>query len=361
MPSWLETIALGIIQGITEFLPISSDGHLALFQILTRSSPANGSTGGVDSIFFDVMLHVGTALAIVWCYRAEVRAGLRGLLGAKGVEDSFRRESLLRLGGLVFVSLLPLVPVALFFKNALEQTFQSLTAVGLGFLFTAIVLIWTTRVRGGHKTLATMTWSDALLIGLAQALSPLPGVSRSGLTIAMALMRGFSKSWAVGFSLLLAVPTILAAAAFELRKAGGAGLSGEEIARILCGAALAGVVGYGAIVWLVRIVRSDRLWYFSVYLIVLSGIVLGVLAPRMGGTDATKARTGTVDIGERVGSDRDAAPRREPFGNVGDALARSSAAPARPPGVADPRLPPNRENTPRSHVGRPVERRRASG
>lgn len=282
MHDWFETIALAIIQGVTEFLPISSDGHLSLFQNVWPMirGQSSGETGGVgaEALFFDVMLHVGTAAAIAWTYRDTITLGARGLLGDTTVPSEFQRPALLRLASLVFVALLPLVPVALFFKSAIEETFQSLTAIGVGFLITAAVLVWTIRARGGEKTAQTMTWVDALLIGLAQAFAPLPGVSRSGLTIAAALGRGLSKTWAVGFSLLLAVPTILGAAAFELRKSGAAGLSGSGLSHVLVGMVLAGLVGYLAIGWLVRIVRGDRLWYFSVYLVTLAAIILTCVA-----------------------------------------------------------------------------------
>jgi undecaprenyl-diphosphatase len=130
-----------------------------------------------------------------------------------------------------------------------------------------------------------MTWVDALVIGVAQAFAPLPGVSRSGLTIAAALARGLARPWAVGFSLLIAVPTILGAAGYELLKSAEKPPSTERIAQILAATALAGLVGYLAILWLVRIVNANRLWYFSVYLFLLAGLILLVLAPTHHGTN----------------------------------------------------------------------------
>src|SRR5262249_2411823 len=116
---------------------------------------------------------------------------------------------------------------------------------------------------------------DALLVGIAQAFAPLPGVSRSGLTIAAALALGFRKSWAVGFSLLLAVPAILGAGVFAIKDVDRSTLSPESVSRTLAAAVVAGLVGFLAITWLVRVVRSGKLWYFSVYLVVLAVVLLG--------------------------------------------------------------------------------------
>ncbi len=183
---------------------------------------------------------------------------------------------------LTAVATLPLIPYA-FLKDFLEKAFESTTAAGVGFLITAAVLAVTTRLSGGEKGPAEMTWSDALLIGIAQMFAPLPGVSRSGLTVATALARGLSRTWAVGFSLLMAVPAILGAVVLQLRKVDPALLEGDRVARISAATVVAGLVGYGAIIWLVKIVRSGRLWCFSVYLVILGAIVLAAAAVSGGG------------------------------------------------------------------------------
>ena len=119
---------------------------------------------------------------------------------------------MIRVGLLAVVATLPLIPLKLFLKDLIDQTFESTAAAGIGFLITAAVLSLTARLSGGDKGPLETTWLDALLIGIAQMFAPLPGVSRSGLTIATALARGLSRSWAVGFSLLIAVPAISGAA-----------------------------------------------------------------------------------------------------------------------------------------------------
>ena len=183
---------------------------------------------------------------------------------------------MVRVGLLAALATSPLVPFALFFKKPLEKTFEGTTVAGYGFLVTAAVLLitpWLSR-REGAKGPGETTWLDALLIGIAQMFAPLPGVSRSGVTIAAALALGLSRTWAVGFSLLIAVPAIMGAAVFEIKDVNASMLTGDRIAQAAVATVLAGIVGYFAIIWLTRIVKSGRIWMFSIYLIVLAIVVL---------------------------------------------------------------------------------------
>lgn len=289
---WLESLILGAVQGITEFLPVSSSGHLSILQQGFTSLTGN-PRGGRENLFFDVMLHVGTLAAILFHYRRSIREGARGLLRDEAdVAPGFDRASVIRIGVLAIVATLPLIPVALFFKEWVEGLFQSGAAVATGLLITASVLaltslklVGTDEGRGPDQT----TWRDALLIGLAQMVAPLPGVSRSGMTIAAALSLGLSRTWAVGFSLLIAVPAILGAATLELKHAladpEALGLTPDRVAQTVAATILAGLVGYAAIIWLVRVVRAGRIWYFSVYLVALATVMLGFIAT-MGRNDA---------------------------------------------------------------------------
>ena len=307
---WIEYLTLGVIQGITEFLPISSDGHLTIAQQAFAASRGSSRTGA-ENLFIDIMLHIGTLCAILLHYRGVIAAGLRGLISGKqpnidpatpvdapvgaqptgasgsnpyeaprariGPSDEgspYRPAAILRVLALAVVATMPAVPVGLFLKKQLEKTLESPVYSGLGFLVTAAVLLLTTMQKGGDKGPSRTTFLDALLIGIAQAFAPLPGVSRSGLTIATALGLGFSRTWAVQFSLMMAVPVIGGAAVLELRKVDPHVLAGGHAAQIVAASIVAGVVGYGAIVWLVRVVRSGKMWYFSVYLVVLAAVVL---------------------------------------------------------------------------------------
>jgi undecaprenyl-diphosphatase len=277
---WLESLVLGAVQGVTEFLPVSSDGHLSITQQAFAWLTGSGRSGA-ENLFFDVMLHVGTVAAIVAYYRAVWTTGLKGLLGSESVPPAYRRAAVVRTGLLAAVATTPLIPLALFLKKWIDKAFESTAAAGVGFLITAAVLLlttWLQRRDEGGKGPAETTWLDALLIGVAQMFAPLPGVSRSGLTVAAALGLGLSRAWAVGFSLLIAVPAIVGAAVFEVKKLDPNTLTGDRVAQTAAAAAVAGVVGYGAIIWLVKVVRSGRLWYFSVYLVVLGLVVLAASA-----------------------------------------------------------------------------------
>ena len=317
---WIESLALGVVQGLTEFLPISSDGHLNITQHAFNA--LRGRSKSVEEeIFFDVMLHVGTLLAIILHYRKQAIAGARGLLvDSADLPPPFRRTAVIRTGILAAIATLPLIPDKLFFMKFIEEAFKSLTATGVGFLITAAILILTIRLKGGEKGPGETSWLDALLVGIAQMFAPLPGVSRSGLTISAALALGFSKTWAVNFSLMMAVPAILGATAFELRKLDPGTLTGERVAQIVAASALAGVIGYLAIVWLLRLVRSGRLWYFSVYLLLLG---IGLIAvDQLKGARPDARPTQALDrplrhvapgSGDRAGVDREFEPLAGPL------------------------------------------------
>ncbi|HEY2155624.1 MAG TPA: undecaprenyl-diphosphate phosphatase [Isosphaeraceae bacterium] len=274
--SWLDALILGIVQGLTEFLPISSDGHLSIAQKFLAWHSGRTQTGE-ENLFFVVMVHLGTLAAIIVYYRRVWLRAIRGVLGSSDLEPGYDRASVIRTCLLAIVATVPAVFVGLLLKKRIEAAFASLTAAGIGFIITGCVLLVTTRLKGGEKGPAQTTWLDALLIGLAQAFAPLPGVSRSGLTITSGLARGLSREWAVGFSLLMAVPVIAGAGVLELKDVTPAMLAPEFLWPTIFAAIVAGLVGYGAILWLVRLARAGRLWYFSVYLFVL-GIGVLILA-----------------------------------------------------------------------------------
>src|SRR4051794_17252768 len=159
---WLESLVLGLVQGLTEFLPVSSDGHLSITQQAFARLTGRGHSGA-ENLFFDVMLHLGTLAAIVLYYRAVVRTGAKGLLGSDEVPPSYQRRAVIRTGLLAGVATLPLVPDALFLKDFIEETLLSTTAAGVGFLITAAVLGVSARLGGGEKGPIEMSWLDALL------------------------------------------------------------------------------------------------------------------------------------------------------------------------------------------------------
>jgi undecaprenyl-diphosphatase len=273
--AWLEALVLGLVQGVTEFLPVSSDGHLLVMQSVFAWLTGQ-SRSGKENLFFDVILHLGTTAAILFYHRKAIIEGCRGLQGAEDVPPGFHRDEVVRVGVLAAVATSPLVPFALFFKDRLEEMFKGATFAGYGFLITAAILLvtaWLGR-RDGARGPAETHWWHALAIGIAQMFAPLPGVSRSGLTIATALALGMSRTWAVGFSLLIAVPAVLGAVVFEIKGVNKSMLTPDKVGPAIAGTIVAAIVGYFAIIWLTRVVRSGRIWCFSLYLIVLAFVVL---------------------------------------------------------------------------------------
>jgi undecaprenyl-diphosphatase len=355
---WLESLVMGVVQGLTEFLPISSDGHLNLTDKLFARFTGL-SRPEAENIFFFVMLHVGTLAAIVLYYRRSAIAGAKGLLGSADIPPEYQRSQVVWVGLLAGVATSPLVPLKLFLMDYIERSFQGTLMTGVGFLITAAVLLLTlwlqrrTRPESGKGPSET-TLLDALLIGIAQMFAPLPGVSRSGLTVAAALGLGLSRTWAVGFSLLLAVPAILGAAVFEVRHVDPQTLSADRIAQTVAASVLAGLIGYGAIAWLVKIVSSGRMWYFSVYLIVLGTAVLTSVAifgdvPDAGKANAPHRSAGRLDSGpdDPGGEARSAGPLDRAFpARAGSGAQRAGQEAGRL--SFDPRLV----------LERPLERRR---
>ena len=266
---WLEAVVLGVVQGLTEFLPVSSDGHLSITQQLFARL-RGASSSGKDNLLFIVILHLGTLASILVHYRHVGMASTRGVLGLEPIPVGYSRARVLRVVLLTAIATLPAVVVGLTVKDRIEELFGSPSAAAAGFLVTAVVLLVSTRFPEGRIGPDETTWKQALLIGLAQAVAPLPGVSRSGLTIAAALALGFRRTWAVGFSLAMAVVAILGAMVLELKDASIAGLDPSWVQRAAVGTLISGIVGYAAIVWLLKVVRHGRLWYFSGYLLVLA-------------------------------------------------------------------------------------------
>lgn len=283
----MEAVVLGAIQGLTEFLPVSSDGHLALGQALFDGLRGTRRPGD-DKLLLDVVLHIGTLVAVLIYYRdwfrplidrAHGRAGSRaetelsGPIAAQFVPRTF--TDFVRVALLAVVATIPTGIVGLAVKKIFEQAHDSLYAAALGFWFTAVVLLWTQTRQGGEKNLRTMTLIDAFLIGLAQSIAPLPGVSRSGMTVSAALARGLDRTWAAIFSLWMSIPAILGAVAMEAKDLAEADSPDLKIIAIgIVGSVVSGLVGYGAIIWLVRLVKARKLPWFSYYLFALGAFVL---------------------------------------------------------------------------------------
>lgn len=242
-------IVLSLVQGLTEFLPISSSGHLAIIQVLWRVP--------LPGVLFETLVHLGTLLSILWVFRRRVWLILRSIS---------RHDENLRLLRLIFLGTIATALLGLLLNPWIERAFGSLLVVGLGLLLTGLLLFFAERSTKSRRGLEEMTVWDALFIGTAQGIAILPGISRSGFTIGLGLLLGLERGLAAEFSFLLAGPVILGAAALKGWEAfqhpsTHSGLVGLY----LLGTALAAATGILAIRYLLRFLRRGWLKPFAYY------------------------------------------------------------------------------------------------
>lgn len=251
----LEGIVLGLIQGLTEFLPVSSSGHLVLFQNLFGIEEATQA--------FSILLHMATLIAVFVYYWKDIWALIR---------HPFQRTTALLIAGT-----LPTVVIALLFNDTFDAIFGQGKFIGFNFLFTGVVLLYADSRRGGRKRIRNMSIFDALVVGTMQGVAILPAVSRSGMTISTCLARGMNRDDAARFSFLLSIPAILGAMTLTVKDM----LTGEValvetvgVAPMAAGFVAAAVSGYFAIRFMVDIIKKGRLKWFSVYVFVLGAVLI---------------------------------------------------------------------------------------
>lgn len=245
-----EVIFLGVIQGITEWLPISSSGHLVLFQSIF---------GFKQPIIFDVLLHFGSLLVILFVFRKEILELILGVLN--------REKKYLKIAFMLIIATIPIVFVGFFFNDLIENSFSSLKVVGFSLIFTSIVLFMSKYPKIKNKNI---NFFNSFFMGIAQALAILPGVSRSGITISTALIQGIKQEEAARFSFLMAIPPILGATLLEIKNI-------EQIENLnyaLIGVFFSIVSGYLSLKFLLRIIKTNKFSYFSVYCFVLGFFIL---------------------------------------------------------------------------------------
>ena len=277
MQLW-EAAVLGAVQGATEFLPVSSSGHLVLGRAML------GVDLGASSVAFDVAVHLGTLSAVVAIYLRDLAKLLTGFFGALKRSVSGDGLSALwadpgsRLALLVLLGTLPAVGVGLSLNDFFEGLFSKPEYAASALLVTAALLA-STLARSAPREPGEIRPLDALLIGVAQALAITPGISRSGSTIAVALLLGVGREQAARFSFLLAVPAILGAAVLEARQLE----TGVAVAPLLLGAAAAAIVGVAALKALIFLVHRGKIAWFAPYCAAV-GIVALILLGRGGGS-----------------------------------------------------------------------------
>ncbi|MCI2058696.1 MAG: undecaprenyl-diphosphate phosphatase [Oscillibacter sp.] len=261
--SLLSSFLLGLIQGIAEFLPISSSGHLAIAQHLL-----NVQAAGEENLFFTVLLHLGTLAAVFVAYWHDIVDMVAEFFRA--ISDLIHRRSTVqtpparRLVLMVIVGTLPLFLI-LPFQDFLETLTGSMTFIGCALIVTGLLLFFSDRVRRGHKTEKTSTLRDTLIVGAAQAIATCPGISRSGMTICTGTFLGFDRKYAVRFSFLLSIPAVLGATLLQAVDVVKGQVEIPPLSVCLVGILTAAVVGYLCIRLLRIIAERGKFGWFAYY------------------------------------------------------------------------------------------------
>ena len=260
--SILHAIILGIVQGASEFLPVSSSGHLVIFQQLMGVNLESG-----PMVAFDVCLHMGTLIAVVAALRSEVWIIIKGLFNpicstdeTEGVFSTLlSRKTVL----LVLLATIPAVIIGFSFKDFFEELFSSRLSAGVALLITGTILFATRWAKTCDIKLARMKWFHAIIVGCAQALAIFPGISRSGSTIATGMFCRLDRTLAAKFSFLLSIPAIAGAAVLQYKNL--AYLSANHILPVIIGTFVSAVVGYACVKWILALMRGNKFSLFAYY------------------------------------------------------------------------------------------------
>jgi undecaprenyl-diphosphatase len=264
----IEAIVLGVIQGLAEFLPISSSGHLILVPWLL-GWPSHGLT-------FDLALHLGTSIALLGYFWRDWFMLARAVIG--GLVDAKARASYeWRLAWLIVIGCIPAAMVGVLFEDMIETAFRQPALIALLLIAFGLILLVADRVGRRERALEQVTLTDALVIGAAQVLALMPGVSRSGITMTAGLFRGLDRGPAARFSFLLSAPITVAAALYKLRVLLTEPLTVSEAAAFLVGIITAAIVGALAIGFLLRYLQRQPVNLFVWYRLAAGAFVLGVV------------------------------------------------------------------------------------
>lgn len=269
--SWLQVVVLSVVQGLTEFLPISSSGHLAIVSRLFFSGDAGAS--------FTAVSQLGTEAAVLVYFARDIarilKAWFRGLF-VKTDRDNVDY----RLGWYVIIGSIPIGVIGFLFKDAIRSEVRSLWVIATAMLVFSGVIAAAEYFGRQNRHVGQLTWRDGLLVGLAQCLALVPGVSRSGATISAGLFLGIDRPLAARFGFLLAIPAVFASGLFSLPDAfepAGPGMSATGL-QLFVSVVITFVIGYAAIAWLLRFLANHAMYWFVGYRVVLSLTLMVLLA-----------------------------------------------------------------------------------
>jgi undecaprenyl-diphosphatase len=258
--SVIQAIILGIIQGLTEFLPVSSSGHLELAKAIMGDTSVPE-----ESMMMTVVLHFATALSTVVIFRKEITQILKGLFQLKWNEET-------KFSLKIIISMIPAGLVGVMFNDEIESFFGGkILLVGSMLILTAILLLLADRAKNTTKSVGFM---DAIIIGISQAIAIMPGISRSGATISTSVLLGVDKEKSARFSFLMVVPLIFGKIAKDL-KDGAFNSSNLDVVPLSLGFLFAFVTGLLACTWMIAIVKKSKLKYFAIYCLIVGALAIG--------------------------------------------------------------------------------------
>lgn len=284
--SLLESILMGVIQGVTEFLPVSSSGHLAIFKALFHIEE--------PGLLFDVLLHVGTLIAVfivyfhdIWKMIVEFFLLLRDFFYNIGIffKNHFGHENqryvrlvsngYRKMDLLIIVATIPTGIIGIVNSDFVEMASELLIIPGICLILTGILLLVAEYTKGGSRTPKNISYSNAFIIGICQGVATLPGLSRSGTTITACLVSGFNRKFAVKFSFILSIPAILGSLIFELKDVDLTLITPSDMINYIVGMVVAGVVGFICIKVMLLVVREKKFIGFAVYCFIIGAISIG--------------------------------------------------------------------------------------
>lgn len=284
--SLLQSIFMGIVQGLTEFLPVSSSGHLAIFKNLFGMEVDGG-------IFFDVLLHVGTLVAVIFAFRQDIKrlilegcriiydviCNIKTFINNKknNENEAYKRviyNNYRKFVMLIVVATIPTAALGFCSRHLVEAAGGTLLAPGIGLLITGILLLVVDYTNSGKKIPKDATYANAMWIGICQGIAVFPGISRSGMTIAASLLSGFNRKFAVKYSFIMSIPAIIGAAILELTQLGGSDITLKLAFNYFLGAAAAGVVGYFCIKVMINLVQKKKFRYFAFYCFLIGVVAI---------------------------------------------------------------------------------------
>ncbi len=271
--SYFQAVVLGLVQGLAEFLPISSSGHLALLQYFFKIESDN-------VLAFTVLMHLGTLISVfiayakdIWALIKELCYTIRDICTGKGPRINCCETR--RLGFMIIVATIPTAIIGLLFEDFFESLYSSLVAIGIGLVFTGTIMWLSEKFGSGKNDVMLMKWRTAVFVGVMQGIAICPGVSRSGSTLVGGLAGGLKREFAVKFAFLISIPSILGSIILEIPSLFEEGMDLALIGPCLVGVIVAAASGLLAIKVMIRIVSNKKLIYFSVYTWIIGLLVAG--------------------------------------------------------------------------------------